>query len=282
MIKYFRRSQKTQTREIKAYKPGTWVYVEKTDEKELEQLSRTHKLDFGHVLDVLDEDEMPRLEKEDGQLYIFTRFPITNDELQLETRTLLLIMDKDKLVSISQSPIPRFQEFINNVINFDTEKPDQLMLKIMHQIIEQYDIFLTQISRQIKSIRSRLRVEKIGNKDFVDFVVIQDELNEFISALTPTDSILRRLLINRHLNLSTRDKELIDDLLLSNRQSIEAAKSSIKSVASIREAYATIMSNNLNQVIRILTVLTVIIAIPTRCRGSAGAVDCGPVQRIHI
>jgi magnesium transporter len=148
-------------------------------------------------------------------------------------------------------------------LEFETTHPDQLMLIIMRQIVEQFDDFLTQISHQIKTIRDRLRVEQISNQDFVSFVVIVDELNDFLSAMNPTNSILRRLLINKHLNLSEKDRELIDDLLLSNEQSIEAAKSNIKSVVNIREAYTTIMSNNLNRIIRVLTVLTVILAIPT-------------------
>jgi magnesium transporter len=263
MIRYFQRNSKTKLKPLKSYSSKCWVYIEAPTEQEIKLLTSEFGLDAGHLLDALDEDEMPRLESEPSGLYLFTRFPFTNEDLQLETATLLLILDKEKLISISAYPLPRFAKFMQEQLEFETTHPDQLMLIIMRQIVEQFDDFLTQISHQIKTIRDRLRVEQISNQDFVSFVVIVDELNDFLSAMNPTNSILRRLLINKHLNLSEKDRELIDDLLLSNEQSIEAAKSNIKSVVNIREAYTTIMSNNLNRIIRVLTVLTVILAIPT-------------------
>ena len=137
------------------------------------------------------------------------------------------------------------------------------MLQIFDQIDDDYESKLNSISRQIKTIRSRLRVEQIRNKDFIDFVTIEDVLNDFLSALSPTNSILRRLLLGRHIKLAEDDKDLVEDLLLNNEQSIVGCKASLKTIVNIREAYSTIMANNLNQVIRLLTVLTLVISLPT-------------------
>ncbi len=106
-------------------------------------------------------------------------------------------------------------------------------------------------------------MEAINNKDFVDFVIIEDELNEFMTALTPMTPILKRLMLGKHFKLASDDRELVEDLLLNNEQSLAACRSSIKSIVNIREAYSTIMSNDLNRIIRILTVLTVLISVPT-------------------
>jgi magnesium transporter len=84
-----------------------------------------------------------------------------------------------------------------------------------------------------------------------------------MAALVPSSTILKRLLIGRYLTMHEDDKELIEDLLLSNEQSIEGCKSNIKTIVSIREAYSTIATNNLNQIIRVLTSITVVLTIPT-------------------
>lgn len=263
MIRYFYRTSKTKIKYLETFKKDVWVYCEAPTDEEVKDLINQLELDAGHIEDALDEDEMPRIEREDSQLYLFTRIPLTNDDLRLGTTPLLFVLGEGYILTICNRPLPRIDKFLDDKIIFSTAHPDQLMLIILNEIIEQYDSYLNQVSRQIKAIRSRLRIEEISNKDFVDFVLVEDELNEFLSALTPTSAILRRLLISKHLKLSDDDRDLVEDLLLANEQSIEATRSNTKSIVNIREAYSTIMSNNLNRVIRVLTVLTVILAIPT-------------------
>jgi magnesium transporter len=112
-------------------------------------------------------------------------------------------------------------------------------------------------------MRSRLRSHDVGSRDFIDFVLIEDELNEFLSALTPLSAMLRRLLLGRHITLEPQAEQAIEDLLLSNEQLIEGSSGNVKSIVNIRQAYATIASNNLNRTMKILTGATVLIALPT-------------------
>ncbi len=263
MIKFIERKAKARTKELNEFRRGSWIYAEAPSDVEMDLLREKFNLDAGHLQDALDEDEMPRLEREGEHLYLFTRFPYQDSNSQLETATVLLVLSKEFLLSLSTKPLPRLESLMGDEITYETANTEQVMLLILSQIVEQYDTHLNQISRQIKSIRSRLKVESIANEDFIDFVLIEDELNEFLSALTPTNSILRRLMINQAVRFTVKDKELLEDLLLANEQSIEQAKSHAKSIINIREAYSTIMSNNLNRVIKILTVLTVILSVPT-------------------
>jgi len=140
----------------------------------------------------------------------------------------------------------------------------------MDQIVDQYELLINNISRQIKLIRTRLRSQDVGNQDFIDFVVIEDELNEFLAAMLPTTAILRRLMLGRHIPLFADDEDLVEDLLLNNEQSIEGCRSNVKSIVNIREAYATITSNNLNRTMKILTAATMLIALPNVFFGMYG------------
>lgn len=264
MIRYFHKTTKTKpAEELDKYKPNSWVYVESPSEIEMHELAEKLKLDEGHLEDAMDSDELPRLEREDGQTYLFTRFVHTNDDAVLTTTPLLFVLHPECLITVSLDAIPHLAKLTDGSIDIDTTQPGRLMLQILDEIDSQYEENLSEITKQIRATRSRLRVEDVRNQDFINFVTIEDELTEFMTALTPMGPILKRLLLGKHFELHKKDKELIEDLLLSNDQSLANCRSNTKSIVNIREAYSTIMSNNLNQIIRVLTVVTVVISIPT-------------------
>ena len=219
--------------------------------------------------DALDADEMPRLEKEGDLTYIFARYAYTTEDLEITTSPLLFIIGPDTLITVARANT-RLDRFTSGKVDFNTTQRTKLLLQVLHEIVDQYDVFINNISRQIKIIRSRLHTHDVANQDFIDFVLIEDELNEFLTALLPTTSILRRLLLGRHIRLYEEDQDLVEDLLLNNEQSIENCQSNIKSIVNIREAYSTISSNNLNRSMKWLTAATVLIALPNLFFGMYG------------
>lgn len=282
MIRYYYKSLRTQQiQELKEAKRGTWVYVEAPSHKELEQLALKYKLELGHLEDAIDEDEMPRLEKEGDQSYIFVRFAYKNIDGVIATAPLLFIFAGDVLITITLVPLPVLDRFRSGRVEFATTQRAKLLLQALHLIVDQYDSYITSASKQIKMIRARLRGHEIRNQDFVDFVTIEDELNEFLAALQPTNATLRRLMLGRHVPLFEEDQDIIEDLLLNNEQSIEACSSNIKSIMNIRAAYSAISSNNLNRTIKLLTVATVLLAIPNVFFGMFGMNVGLPFQHQH-
>lgn len=263
MIKYYYKSLRTEeVKELDDYKRGTWVYVEAPTGVELDQLAEKFDLDRGILEDSQDENEMPRLEKEGETSYIFIRFATTDDEGKLITMPLLFIFGKEILMTVSIVRLPSLATFIQGKIDFATTQRAKLVLQILNLVSDHYDTFIAGTSKQVKRVRAHLRRHEIGNQDFIEFVNIEDELNEFISALVPTNATLRRLMLGRYMPLFEEDQDIVEDLLLNNEQSMEACNSNLKSVANIREAYSSISANNLNRTIKVLTIATVMIAIP--------------------
>lgn len=261
---YFKSSRDKQFKDIASYKKGSLVVVESPKQSELEELNSKYDLDIGFLYDAIDVDEVPRLEKDNKFTYIFMRYAVVDEESVVSTNPVLFAIGKDALFIVSTRAVPRLSRLLSGKIEVKSSADSaSLFLKIMDQIVDHYEVKLNGVSRQISSVRSRLKFQDVNNKDFITFVGIEDSLNGFMSSLTPTDAILRRLMLGKYFKMSADDTELIEDLLLNNQQSIEACKSSLKSIVNIREAYSTIMSNNLNRVIRILTVVTVVISIPT-------------------
>jgi magnesium transporter len=275
---YYKNLRSKQLMTLDEYQPGSWVCVEKPTPEEIDFLVEKFQLDPGHMADSLDPDEMPRLEKEGDMTYIFVRYAFTNEEMELSTSPLVFVVGPEVLITVALHNLPRLQRFVSGKVQFHTTQRTKLVLQILDQIVDQYEVFINNVGRQIKIIRSRLRSHNVANQDFIDFVVIEDELNEFLSALLPTTAILRRLLLGRHIPLYDQDQDIVEDLLLNNEQSIEGCNSNVKSIINIREAYSTISSNNLNRSMKILTGATVIIALPNVFFGMYGMNVTLPMQ----
>lgn len=270
MIKYFYKSLKSKSlKEQQEAQRGTWVYAEAPTKAEIDQLTKRFKLEAGHLEDALDEDEMPRLEREEGQSYIFIRFAY-NKNGEIETAPLLIMFDNEVVLTVSPVHLPALDVLRKGRVDFATTQRAKLVLLILSQISNQYDTYINQTSRRIKTIRSRLRGHGITNQDLIDFVTIEDELNEFLASLVPNNATLRRLLIGQHIPLFEEDQDIVEDVLLNNEQSIEAIRSNLRSISNIRDAYTAISSNNLNRTITILTLATILVALPNVFFGMYG------------
>lgn len=271
MIKYFYKSLRSpEVKELAEPQRGTWIHAESPSKAEIEELAKRFNVEMGYLEDALDEDEMPRLEREGEQGYIFVRYAYKSEDGDMDTAPLLIMFDAELVLTVSPFHLPAADALLKSKISFATTQRAKLVLLILSQISDQYDIFINQTSRKIKTIRSRLRGQGITNQDLIDFVTIEDDLNEFLASLLPTNATLRRLLAGRHLPLFEEDEDIVEDLLLNNEQSIEAIRSNLRSTSNIRDAYTAISSNNLNKTITLLTLATILVALPNVFFGMYG------------
>ena len=264
MIRYLFKNSETQSfGELKDYRKGAWVDVASPSEDEVKALCAKFKLDEGHIADALDPDEVPRIEKEGDLTYVFVRYPYAAPGGEFETSPLLFIVGPKQFITVAAGQARFLERFMRGGEQINVAQPDKTLLVIMEEVIDQYEQLINRISRQINTIRSRLKGQTISNKDFVNFVVVEDALNEFLSAMIPLAGVLRRTLrySSSDVFASVSDDD-VEDLILNNDQSIENCRSNIKSVVNIREAYSTINSNNLNQTMKMLTAVTVLITFP--------------------
>ena len=259
---YFKSVRDEQLKKIGKFKTGSWIYVEDPDKKELSQLAKKLSLEAGHLTDSTDPYEVPRLEIEKEAVYIFTRIPFSleNKIEKITTVPLLVIISNNFIMTISQKPLYFIDKFLEGNIDFSTTQKTKLFLLIFSQINSSYNRNLTRIIRQVRTIS--IHLENIKNHDIVQFVMFEAVLNDFLSALNPTNNILKQLLSGKILKLYENDKDLTEDLFLSNNQLIERSQMNLNIISNIRNAYSTIMTNNLNRVIKFLTALTIILNVP--------------------
>lgn len=263
MITYLYKSLRTtELQQPDDYRRGTWVHVENPTEDELTNLAAQFSLEPGYLEDALDQDEQPRLEREGDQVYLFIRYAYRKSNGEVDTAPVLIVFGGEYVVTISKDHLVAVDPFLRGRVNFATTQRAKLVLQLLIVVSDQYDAFINQTNKQIKTVRSRLRGRGITNTELINFVNIEDELNEFLSSLQPMNATLRRMLAGKHLPLHEDDQDIVEDLLLSNDQSIEGSKANLKSISNIREAYSAISANNLNRTIELLTITTVALQIP--------------------
>ena len=257
---------------------GAWVYVENPSPRELKWLKKKLSLKEDLLKDALDPYEVPRIEKEKDTLYVFTRVPIIKKENEeIFTIPFLIVVNPRFILTLSLFRLPLSRLFIKEEIEFRTTQTTKFFLQLFNAIVDRYSYFLTVISRRLRLFAVKL--EEIGNKDIVQFVLFERILNEFLSSLVPTHSILNNILSKQLLILHPEDEELVEDLLLGNNQLIESCKSNLKAIVNIREGYSTIVTNNLNRTMKFLTSLSIILSIPTIIASFYGMNVHLPLQR---
>ena len=261
MIKIYKKTINDKTlKTLKNFNVGSWIYVEDPNEKEIKSLVKNLNFETDLLKDALDPHEVPRLEIEDQITHIFTRVPYIEEEKVITTPLLITIGD-NFLATICSKKLPFLEDFTQGKEVFYTSQKTRLFLQIFSRINQTYNKFLTDISKNVRSVSVKL--ERIENTDVIRFVSFEIILNDFLTALNPINNLLQNLLSGRFLKLYEKDKDLIEDLSLGTSQLIERCKADLKTIVNIRESYSTIITNNLNRVIKLLTALTIILTIPT-------------------
>lgn len=261
MISFIRRSRHDEgVKTIRAYRPGSWVFVEDPSEEDLTFLEERLSVDAGHLLDALDPNEVPRYEVEREGSYIFTRVPQENKGAYVSVPVLFVIRT-GCLVTVSKKDIQVFDHFTSGRRRFITTNRIGLFIHLMGEIVESYQAFIAKINKRVSA--TSINVDRIENRDIIAFVGYEHVLNEYLNAIVQTNAILKTLVTSRNLSLRREERELMEDLFLATGQLIALSKSSLQNVKNIRDAYSTIMTNNLNHVIKFFTTLTVVMTVPT-------------------
>ena len=268
MVRVFIKTLKeSNLRELDHFESGAWVLVESPTEDELKDVSERFSIDMSLLKDAIDFYEVPRIEIEDSVTFIYTQFP-HEAGTHIVTIPVLFVVGRDFFITVSSKRFPNIESFLEGKIEFFTTQKTKLFLQLFSQINWAYNRYLTRIIRQIKS--SRIKLEKIKNEDIVQLVGHEEVLNNFLSVLAPTNNVLRSILTGRFVRLFEEDKDLVEDLSLDIAQLVEICKSNLKNIVNIRDGYSTIMTNNLNSIMKLLTSLTVVMMLPNIISGLYG------------
>jgi magnesium transporter len=261
MITYLRKSIKDKTiSNIQAFKTGCWVHITDPTLEELKSISRQLHLELGHLTDALDPHEVPRLEMEDGTSYIFTRIPHKTKTTYVTMPT-LFVLASNFVLTISRSESDIFNPFIQQKIPFVTTQKVKLVILMIKEVNNSFNRALNAINREVYAVTHRTKL--IKNKDIINLVLYEQTVNDFLNALIRTNTIHKNLLSRKTIRLYEEDRDIIEDLSLASEQLIDLAKNTLHTISNLRDAHSTILTNNLNRVVKLFTSLTVVLTIPT-------------------
>jgi magnesium transporter len=265
---YFRNIRSNILEEINAPKRGAWLRVVDPSKDELEALEKKYNLDAALLADGIDLYEVPRIEHDNGNLYLYVRYCRVEGE-STSTLPLLIVIMPDMLMTVSRIKADPVSALIDSGKVITTQK-FKTVLQILEELNRGYRKHLNQVTRNIVFTRKRLQKKIVSNDDILNFIDVEEDLNEFLAALQPYGIVLQALLNGKYMKLHEEDEDLIEDLSLSSSELIELTKSRLKTISNIREAYNTIATNNLNRVFKRLTSIAIFMAIPTIVGGLYG------------
>ncbi len=243
-------------------KAGTWVNVVEPTEEELQTLASTYNLDEDLLVDATDIYETPRIEQEGGDTYIFSRYCYPQGR-DIATEPLLIIYTKSHIFTITRIKSTVLERLTSGIEPVATTQKTKTLLQILAAINFSYERNMYSVNKLLLSLRSKLSKSDIKNEYFIEFIDIEENLNEYLTALQPQAVMFRNLLNGRFLPLYEQDKDLVEDLSLSTNELIDLIKSRLKTISNIRDAYSTIMANNLNRIFKRLTSIGIFMAVPT-------------------
>lgn len=261
MINIYKNSLKSPgLKKISDIEPGSWIRAIKPTEKEVESLVKRLNIDPTELEDGLDENELPRVELEDGVFYMIIRFPFRKGK-QITTIPLLVIITEENIVTVCPEEEKITERFLEKDKDFLTTKKTYFVLKVISDIFREYDLYLNRILKDIK--QKKFEIHNLRNRDILFLVQEEEALNDFISALVPNISITERILRGKYITIYEKDVDVVEDLVLDSKQTLELSGSGLKTIKNIREAYSAILTNDLNKVMKILTIATIMMTVPT-------------------
>lgn len=258
---YFRTVKDTTLKEIPDVRTGIWIHAVKPSDEELTELFNKLALEESMVEDAQDFFEVPRMERSQGATYFFTRYPYNEQKEDTDTAPLMIVMGESFVLTVAQREIPQFKPFIEGKEVIHTTQKTKLFLQMMQAITESYEKQLVTLRRNVQRDRAQLR--KIGNREIERFVSYEHKLNDTISAIVPTNVALQQITKGNYLQMYSDDVEFMEDLVIDNGQLIDSARSVLKTIQNVRSATEAILANNLNTTIKTLTIMTILLTIPT-------------------
>lgn len=268
MLTYLRSTHyRPAIKERTSLQPGSWIRCEKPTEEELAVLIE-RGLDADILADALDPHEVPRVELEAGWTYFIMRLPDTDDDFNDFTTPILFALGKEHIVTVSRDSLGRLWQPFIDTMQVPTTQQTKLLMLMVDAIGRQYQTRVASINRQMRAATSD--VTNLRSEDIAVFVKYERRLNDYLDALIPTNTALEKLLGGKLLTLYEDDRDLVEDLSIDLEQLIARCKSLLRTITNLRDSYRAVMDTRLNETIRLLTVITVALTVPTMMAGLYG------------
>jgi len=255
------------------YSDGCWIDVQRPSAEELAIVSRETGIEIDYLSYPLDPDERSRFEREDGQLLIImqTSYRLGADsDIPFDTVPLGIMHTDHCLVTVCSQENPLVRDLVSGLMKtVHTAKKNRLTLQLFLRNAQRFLIDVRQINKQVDRTEDRLE-SSTQNKELLELLRLEKSLVYFMTALKANELMMERVKRDRIFEMYEEDADLLDDVLIENLQAIEMVGIASNILTSMSGTFASVINNNVNQVVKLLTVTTILVAIPTLITGVFG------------
>lgn len=267
MLEIYKSNNEKELESVDEISKGCWVNMYAPTEAEINRVAQDAQISVDLIKDALDDEERPRIERDNGQIYIIVDYPyITHDDTGFpfyETIPIGIVLTDDCIITVSLKDTPIIGEFRRNRIKeFYSFKKTRFALQILFVISSYYLRFLKQINKKTNEIEHEIH-ESMKNKELYAFLALEKSLVYFTTSLKTNKVVLDKILRFNYIRMYEEDKDLLEDVIIENTQAIEMAETYRSILTGMMNAFASIISNNLNIVMKFLTSITIILSFPT-------------------
>ena len=257
------------TEEVTEYKRGNWINMIAPSDDEIKTVCENINIQEDFIRYALDPEERARIdyEEDDGTTLILADVPIIEkDEDQKEYSTIpvgfIIVRDEYFItVSLMENQVIRRMNPMKNK-SVATYKKSRLVLQCLYVNSEIYLNLLKKINRETEIAEKELRQTR-KNKSLLRLLSLEKSLVYFTTSLKANEVVMERMNRGKVIKLYEEDEDLLEDVLIENKQAMEMSKIYSDILSGVMDAYSSIISNNLNGVMKILTAITIIISVPT-------------------
>ncbi len=272
MVKYFKTDNQIIHEETRL-ENGVWVQMISPSLQESEEIAEALNVDIDDIRAALDEEESSRIELQDGYTLILVDLPTTEIRHEKQSYTTIplgIILSQDVIVTICTEDTPVLKNFVvNRVKEFSTKKRLRFVYQILYRTAATYQMNLRIIDKRRREIEERIG-ETTEDVDLIDLHELESTLVYFATSLRANSVVLDRLTRYKRLEQYPEDKDLLGDVIVENQQAIEMTTIYRDIINGTRELMSSVIDNRLNNVMKYLTSITIVMAIPTVISGIYG------------
>ena len=256
--------------EIDRLEKGCWIDVVAPSEEELQEIAAATKIQMDFLTAPLDEEEKSRIEIEDDQILILVDIPFLRSNKDYDTLPLGIIITENCITTVCLEPNAVTAEFgAHNTKMWSTFKKTRFLFQILFKSATLYLKYIRIIIRRTDELEKHLR-QSMQNSELFNLLDLQKSLTYFSTSLRSNYIVMEKLLRlrsatqSRHLiKLYEEDEDLLEDVIIEYKQAVEMVEMYSHILNSMMEVFASIISNNLNLVMKYLATMTIVLAIPT-------------------
>ncbi len=267
MIQYFKNIEH-QTIAIDKPEDGAWINVlPPLRQEEFTELSESLEIPIDFLKDSLDIDERSRYEIDDNVKLIVIKTPTENNSFNDSdafyiTIPICIILTHNQIVTVNSFENEAIKKFLTTFQNRNPDKKNMMVLKIFEKVINNFQDHLKEINMRRNTLEHKLYVAN-RNEELLQLMRIQKSLVYFLTALRSNELLMMKMVRTNFLQLNEDEKDFLDDLIVETSQALEMANTYTNILSSTLDAFASIISNNQNEVLKRLTTLTIVLTVPT-------------------